>query len=253
MPARSTAKTELPLIEIFSSVQGEGPWVGERQVFVRLPDCNLDCGYCDTPFGETACCRVEREPGSTLQERWTNPVELPALLSLLDDWLVRRGIVHHSLSLTGGEPLMHAEGLLDWAPELSRRLPLYLETNGTLPGELERLLPWLSYISMDLKLPSVAGQGDLWEQHREFLRLARQKKAYAKAVVSPETDPADLMAAAALMKEEGGAMPLVLQPATVDGRIGVSASRMLQLFEQVGRIYPHLRIIPQVHRFCGLL
>ncbi|MCL5059022.1 MAG: 7-carboxy-7-deazaguanine synthase QueE, partial [Actinobacteria bacterium] len=34
--------------EIFSSVQGEGPYVGTRQIFIRFDGCNLSCRYCDT-------------------------------------------------------------------------------------------------------------------------------------------------------------------------------------------------------------
>ena len=37
-----------PIIEIFSSFQGEGLLIGERQIFVRFAGCNLDCNYCDT-------------------------------------------------------------------------------------------------------------------------------------------------------------------------------------------------------------
>ena len=36
--------------EIFSSIQGEGPYVGEKHVFVRFCKCNLACKYCDTDF-----------------------------------------------------------------------------------------------------------------------------------------------------------------------------------------------------------
>ena len=39
---------EAPIVEIFSSIQGEGLLVGRRQIFVRFAGCNLDCNYCDT-------------------------------------------------------------------------------------------------------------------------------------------------------------------------------------------------------------
>ena len=36
--------------EIFASIQGEGPYVGVKQLFIRFCACNLNCDYCDTPF-----------------------------------------------------------------------------------------------------------------------------------------------------------------------------------------------------------
>ena len=36
------------LSEIFSSIQGEGPYAGERHLFVRFSECHRDCIFCDT-------------------------------------------------------------------------------------------------------------------------------------------------------------------------------------------------------------
>lgn len=36
--------------EIFASIQGEGPVVGYKQLFIRFCRCNLNCSYCDTEF-----------------------------------------------------------------------------------------------------------------------------------------------------------------------------------------------------------
>ena len=36
--------------EIFLSYQGEGPFTGSKQLFVRFYGCNMECSYCDTPL-----------------------------------------------------------------------------------------------------------------------------------------------------------------------------------------------------------
>ena len=36
--------------EIFTSIQGEGSYVGYKQLFIRLCGCNLNCAYCDTDY-----------------------------------------------------------------------------------------------------------------------------------------------------------------------------------------------------------
>ncbi len=250
MPVPATAKTELPLVEVFSSIQGEGPWVGARQVFVRLSGCNLACSYCDTDFVFTGRCKFELCPGSSEMVERPSPVPLDSLTESIRSWTK---IPHHSLSLTGGEPLVHAELLAHCLPALQELLPIYLETNGTMVDELEGLLPWLDYISMDLKLPSVSEESELWDRHRSFLRLARTRKAYAKIVVDESTPDRELRLAAELLRDEGQGMPLVIQPVTREGQPPMSVKALFKIFDTMSIIYPHLRIIPQVHRYCGLL
>lgn len=42
----------LDVIEIFQTIQGEGPYTGHPAVFVRLAGCNLQCPFCDTQYTE---------------------------------------------------------------------------------------------------------------------------------------------------------------------------------------------------------
>lgn len=253
MPVPATPPTEAQLIEIFSSIQGEGVWLGCRQIFVRMAFCNLDCGYCDTPFDPVESCRVEDAPASGNFVGLPNPVSLETLDNLLFAWNNATPGVHHSISLTGGEPLVQGEVLREWLPSLAKILPIYLETNGTLPDALEPLLPHLEWISTDIKLPSQTGSDLPRQAHRDFLNLARCRRCQVKVVVGEETPPEEVEIAAELVREAGAEVPLVLQPVTKEGRMAISARRLLDLQAAVARIHPRVRVIPQSHRFIGLL
>ena len=41
---------KIKIKEVFASIQGEGPFVGYKQLFVRFCGCNLSCNYCDTDY-----------------------------------------------------------------------------------------------------------------------------------------------------------------------------------------------------------
>lgn len=253
MLVQPTPVAELPVIEVFSSIQGEGPWVGCRQVFVRLAECNLKCRYCDTPTAPPDVCRIETLPGTEEFKTLPNPVPVDVLFLLLRDWAKETPGLHHSISLTGGEPLVHSDALTQVLPALRDVLPVYLETNGTLPEALEPLLPHLDFISMDLKLPSVAGVTPQWEDHRQFLRLGWNLPGYVKVVVSEQTCEEELEEAATLVAEEAENKDLILQPITLDNQPGVSGQRMHQFQEVAARVYPRVRVIPQVHPILGAL
>jgi 7-carboxy-7-deazaguanine synthase len=40
----------LDVVDVWETIQGEGPFVGEPAVFVRLAGCNLQCPGCDTEY-----------------------------------------------------------------------------------------------------------------------------------------------------------------------------------------------------------
>ncbi len=242
------------LIEVFSSLQGEGLFLGYRQIFVRFPGCNLACSYCDTPLAMPEQCRVETEPGSGQFRLIPQPVPFSTLYDLAASWCVDLPDAHHSFSITGGEPLLHAGVLAVWLPRLREILPIYLETNGTLPDALSPLLHLLDYICMDIKLPSVAGTGDLWEEHRRFLELARETEVSVKMIVGPQTTDQELLMACDLVSDVDPEIPLVLQPQTGrDGTVTVAAVQLLHWQSLAARLLADVRVIPQTHRFMGVL
>ncbi|WP_183354272.1 7-carboxy-7-deazaguanine synthase QueE [Geomonas silvestris] len=245
-----------PLVECFSSIQGEGMQVGLRQVFLRFAGCNLNCSFCDTPgMSEVpAECILEQTPGREDLVRVANPVTCERIVELIRGWTRNWPGLHHSISITGGEPLLHGRILEQWLPELRKLLPIYLETNGTLPKALAPLLPHLDYIGMDFKLPSATGCQPLWEEHRQFLELAAQKSVYVKLVAGATTTNEEVELSCRMIAEVDRKIPLILQPMTLpEGRLAISSRRALELQEVAGVLLDEVRVIPQTHKFLGVL
>lgn len=238
--------TELRLKEIFSSVQGEGVLIGRRQLFVRLSGCNLACDYCDTDFAAAETWTLEGEPGGSGRRELPNPADPQLLTGLIGRWQ-RLLPVHHSLALTGGEPLLQVQALAGWLPAIREHLPVYLETNGTLPAALELLLPYLTWVSMDIKLAATSGAPTPWEAHADFLRLSGAKACQVKVVVDDRTTDSEIAEVASFVQRHAPAAPLILQPKTVANHPSLVGSQLLRLQEAAAREHVATLVIPQVH------
>ncbi len=218
------------LSDLFVSVQGEGPLVGVRQVFVRFAGCNLACSYCDTDFSPR------------LHLDWKGIYDF-----------VAENLPVHSVALTGGEPLLQVRFLLQLLPAIKDLgVRVYLETNGTLPNQLSEIAPFLDWVAMDVKLPSVAGVQDLWQHHEEFLRQVPDRaNLIVKVVVSEEVSEEDRDRFEALLLQVERDMIITLQP--VWGREKETVPLLLDWQRRLLRIFPYeVRIIPQVHRCLGV-
>ena len=228
---------------------------GCRQIFVRLMECNLDCRYCDTDFKKSDTCRLESRPGSAAFVNIPQPMSLHNMITLLNEWLRQLPGAHHSVSITGGEPLLHADTLSEWFPEIKKILPIHLETNGTMPVALQRVKQHVSYISMDMKLPSTAGcSEDLWDVHALFLREAHGHNVSVKTVVGALTSESEIMQVCDVISSVDMSIPLFLQPVTQPGgSIGITAAQILHLQELASSRLSHVRVIPQMHLLLGAL
>jgi 7-carboxy-7-deazaguanine synthase len=121
------SQNEVPVSEIFLSVQGEGVHAGTPSVFLRTYYCNLTCTWCDTKF--TWLNQDASKPGVDYQ-----PMTTEAVLERVTGY----GCSH--LVLTGGEPLLHQRLL---TPVLSglKKAGFYVEveTNGTVTPSAETI------------------------------------------------------------------------------------------------------------------
>lgn len=244
------------IMEIFSSIQGEGLLVGRRQIFVRFYGCNIRCVYCDTPASRSAlgACIVERSPGMRDFYALDNPVDVAALNGVIHTLEGFEGL-HHSISLTGGEPLLHASFLKEWLPAVRGRFGIYLETNGTLADELGEVIGLIDIVAMDVKLPGTADMEPRWDDHHRFLATAVKKDTFVKLVVDGGTREDEFERAVRLVSRVGRGIPLIIQPVTPagDSRRPVSYRGLLRLHELAARSLDHVRVIPQTHKMLGML
>lgn len=93
------------IVEIFDSIQGEGPSAGTPATFIRLAGCNLKCEFCDTDHA------------------WKKQISIKYILD--------RVPYNKLVVITGGEPFLHRLYPLLEALALQRYSSIEIETNGT--------------------------------------------------------------------------------------------------------------------------
>jgi len=243
------------VVEIFSGIQGEGLFVGRRQVFLRMAECNLDCAYCDTPESRTVppYARVQLAPESEAFQLVGNPLSVNQVAGFVAR-LHTPGRLQPALAVTGGEPLLQAEFLAALLPHLREQgLVAMLETNGSLPEELEKVVDLVDVIAMDLKLASAGGQGTPEEVTRRFLEVGGARDLFVKVVVTSETEEVELSRALKVVRAVRPESVVVLQPVTAEERVTPpSPKKILRLERTAAAEIKNVRVIPQLHRVLAL-
>jgi 7-carboxy-7-deazaguanine synthase len=213
--------------EMFCSVQGEGLFLGERQLFFRMAGCSATCYWCDTVASKTEqpFCTIHGKTKKSL----ANPLEQP-------DFVVE-------IARAVGENGMR----------------VYLETSGLEVDAFARVRPHVDVVSMDVKLPYATGE-DHWEAHREFLKWLVGRTAFVKIVVDASTPFREIETAVHLIAEVDRGFPLVFQPESMTylkGKGGRDArTRLSSLLDEAQRLallsLEDVRVIPQCHRIMGI-
>jgi len=236
--------------EIFNSIQGEGPYVGVRQVFVRFLQCQLHCSYCDTPDSRTAggSCRIEVTPGKNEFRNIENPVSEEDLEELIRD-LWSPSTRH--ISFTGGEPLIQA----DFIKSLDLDFPIYLETNSGFPEKARELKDIIAIASCDIKLPehnSTENYSELLKKELETISIFNKTvETFVKLVILPETTTGSISMAVDGIASIDRNIPLILQPVTQKKK--VPPALLIELMDFAGEKLGNVRSIPQTHKMIGIL
>ena len=116
---------KIKVSEIFTSFQGEGPYVGTPATFLRegpyvgtpatflrLYGCNLDCEWCDTDISTYEILSVDDVAEILLTQMEFNNIK--------------------TLIITGGEPTLQMEEIKRLIKELPDDIRIQMETNGSI-------------------------------------------------------------------------------------------------------------------------
>ncbi len=221
--------SKVKIKEIFTSIQGEGPYAGYKQLFIRFCNCNLKCNYCDTEFSSE----------SYYQE--FSPCELA-------EYVNNNYQKFHSVSLTGGEPLLEAEFLADCLARINKKI--YLETNATLSEKLLIVKPFIDIVSADIKLESASGIKNSYKFHDRFFESCKGVETFAKIVFNGRITENEIFECCKLGNKFG--IELILQPVMNGNQMTVTSEFSAHILDKFLENYENVRLIPQVHKFLGV-
>jgi len=124
---------QLPVMEDFYTIQGEGYFQGRAAYFIRLGGCDVGCHWCD------------------VKESWD--AELHPLYPVDEIAGKAAAFVGRIAVVTGGEPLMYELGPLTQALK-QRGFRTHIETSGAYPvsGQWD----WICLSPKKFKLPDVS-------------------------------------------------------------------------------------------------
>ena len=158
----------------------------------------------------------------------------------------------HSLEITGGEPLLNSEYIHDFLSKYDYNV--LLETNATLPDNLESMAGLVDLVSMDIKLPEHFNTKEEWltvyENELKSIKVMEDNdmKYYLKIVVSPTTTTKiieDILKD--LTDMISGDVEIIVQPVSPMSSWSTKEN-LFKISEIIGKYY-NVSIIPQIHKY----
>ncbi len=140
--------------EIFVSIQGEGRYIGQPSIFVRMSGCNLRCKWGDTPC----------DTAYTSWEATGEMLDIATVMARVSELHNDHSHVDH-LVITGGEPMLQPKLPILVEAIQAAGFFVTIETNGTRYVELGA-----EFISLSPKLGTSTPVGTNFEQRHEAER-----------------------------------------------------------------------------------
>ena len=237
-------KTRARISEIFTSIEGEGLFIGKKTLFIRLSGCHLKCRWCDTKYA------LPLDSG------------IDYLIDEIKDLIIKElQPFTYKVNFTGGEPLLQTEAVIELADFIKKQtnLKTYIESSCFDSELFSKVLPYIDICKIEFKTDDsnvVEDQeyDNLLLNEIKCLELAVEsnKATYIKIVVTNSTNLEsfkNLVYNISKKIKPSDILGFIIQPSF--GIDQPTVNKLLDTYDIVQPMFPEVRIIPQLHKEIG--
>ncbi|MDW0152745.1 MAG: 7-carboxy-7-deazaguanine synthase QueE [Nitrososphaeraceae archaeon] len=241
---RTENKARARVSEIFTSIEGEGIFVGKKTLFIRFSGCHLKCRWCDTKYA------LPLDSGTDYQ------------IDEIKDLIIKElQPFTYKVNFTGGEPLLQTEAVIELADFVKKQtnVKTYMESSCFDSELFSKVLPYIDICKIEFKTDDSKVVEDeeydnLILNEIKCLELAVEsnKATYIKIVVTNSTNLESFKNLVYNISEKikpSDILGLIIQPSF--GIDQPTVNKLLDTYDIVQPMFPEVRIIPQLHKEIG--
>ena len=241
---RTENKVRARVSEIFTSIEGEGIFVGKKTMFIRLSGCHLKCRWCDTKYA------LPLDSGTDYQ------------IDEIKDLIIKElRPFTYKVNFTGGEPLLQTEAVIELADFIKKQtnLKTYMESSCFDSELFSKVLPYIDICKIEFKTDDSNVVEDeeydnllLNEIRCLELAVESNKATYIKIVVTNSTNLEsfkNLVYKISKRIKPSDILGFIIQPSF--GIDQPTVNKLLDTYDIVEPMFPEVRIIPQLHKEIG--
>jgi 7-carboxy-7-deazaguanine synthase len=241
---RTENKARARVSEIFTSIEGEGIFVGKKTLFIRLSGCHLKCRWCDTKYA------LPLDSGTDYQ------------IDEIKDLIIKElRPFTYKVNFTGGEPLLQTEAVIELADFIKKQtnLKTYMESSCFDSELFSKVLPYIDICKIEFKTDDSNVVEDeeydnllLNEIRCLELAVESNKATYIKIVVTNSTNLEsfkNLVYNISKRIKPSDILGFIIQPSF--GIDQPTVNKLLDTYDIVEPMFPEVRIIPQLHKEIG--
>jgi organic radical activating enzyme len=241
---RTENKARARVSEIFTSIEGEGIFVGKKTLFIRFSGCHLKCRWCDTKYA------LPLDSGTDYQIDEIKNLIIKELQPFT-----------YKVNFTGGEPLLQTQAVIELADFIKKQtnLKTYMESSCFDSELFSKVLPYIDICKVEFKTDDSKVVEDeeydnllLNEIRCLELAIESNKATYIKIVVTNSTNLEsfkNLVYNISKKIKPSDILGFIIQPSF--GIDQPTVNKLLDTYDIVQPMFPEVRIIPQLHKEMG--